>query len=129
MSSNKKDLVSTDEIFDLLEEIKGREQSLPKINPCKDFITSHNIKKGIDRIPNYVIYFLYRDSYNGAMSKIEFFRNFNKKFTSVRTGKQRYYLLDNYSFDLTREGLLRAKYYDEKEKNKKKSKKVSKSNS
>jgi hypothetical protein len=132
MTSNKKiDSISTDEILDLLESVKEGKVSPPIQNKCSSFIEQYNIKKGIDRIPNYVIYYSYSNGCGSALSRVEFFRNFNKLFTSVRTGKQRYYLLDSYSFDLSREGLLRAKYYDkeQKEEVKKKSKKVSKSNS
>ena len=76
---------------------------------------------GLERVPTYVIFYTYRVKWQGIYrshkaNKIVFFRAFNKHFSQVRTGKQRYYLLDGEAFDLTREGLLEAKHYDEKTK-------------
>ena len=131
LDMNSNDYISTDELLELLDSIERGEISPSKIpsNKCSDFVDKFKIKKGIDRIPNFVIYYTYRVLYEGSMGKTEFFRQFSKLFDRVRTGRQRSYLLDSYSFDLTREGLLRAKYYDKEEKDKKKSKKVSKPNS
>jgi hypothetical protein len=64
------------------------------------------------------------------VKKITFFRAFNKLFTQARTGKQRYYLLNGESFDLSREAVKRAEIYEQREKsrkqtNKKKKRKIS----
>ena len=116
-----------DELLELLEkeaELRPSKKrySSKKDNSHKDscarFIRKMNVSKGLERVPNYVIYYTYKKIYKGAInekkwSKHHFFRLFNKEFQQVRTGKQRYYLLDDGPFDLTREGLLEAKKYDE----------------
>lgn len=79
-----------------------------------EFIAEMRIIDGVDRIPNYMIYYTYKEVFGGELSKIEFFRQFNKEFTQVRTGKQRCYMLDGDIFDLSREGILKAEYHNKK---------------
>lgn len=93
------------------------------------FISDKNIETGLTKIPNYLIYYNYRlcwtDSHKKKkVNKIVFFRTFNKKFTAYRTGKQRYYLLDKKSFDLSRESILKAKNFQERENEEKKKREV-----
>lgn len=113
-----------DELLKLLEEQAEAKRTKVKVikssqkDSSQRFIDNKNIVKGLDRVPNYVIYYTYKKVYQGKMgeekwSKHHFFRLFNKGFTQVRTGKQRYYKLDGKSFDLSRGGLLEAKKYDE----------------
>jgi len=108
-----------EELLKLLEK-KAEEKKAEKSesDSCKRFIQKNNIVKGLDRVPSYVIYYSYRKEYKAKLgeekwSKVHFFRLFNKYFDQVRTGRQRYYQLDGKSFDLTREGLIKAKKYDE----------------
>lgn len=136
--------ISLEELLKTIEEAEEsvEELELPKhkdVVHMTTFLTDSEIKVGIDRIPNYVIYYTYRILWrkvdpHALTSKIKFFRTFNKQFTQVRTGKQRSYLLDAGAFDLTREGILEAKHYDEKynkrikeKANKKKQDRISKS--
>lgn len=108
-----------EELLELLEK-KTEEKKAEKSesDSCKRFIQKNNVVKGLDRVPNYVIYYTYRKHYKAKLgeekwSKVHFFRIFNKYFDQVRTGRQRYYELDGKTFDLTREGLLKAQKYDE----------------
>ena len=136
--------ISLEELLKTIEESKESVEKveLPKqkdVAHMAAFLSDTEIKVGTDRIPNYVIYHAYRILWrkvdpHALVSKIKFFRTFNKQFTQVRTGKLRSYLLDAGAFDLTREGFLEAKHYDKKynkrvkEKNiKKKQNKISKS--
>lgn len=107
---------SANELLDLLNR-RASEKEVPSY-PLEEFIQSFDIKKGVDRIPNFVIFYTYRESFGGKLSKIEFFRQFNKRFKDckARTGKQRVYKLDKDSFDLTREGLIRAEYFEKENK-------------
>jgi len=117
--SKKPDL---DSLLELLEDRSRERAKQAKAIPSKEescgrFIRKNGITKGIGRVPNYVIYFTYRTKYKIKLgeekwSKVHFFRLFNKRFDQARTGKQKYYLLDEKSFDLTREGLLEAKKFD-----------------
>lgn len=105
-----------------LEENSDASQSLHQVG---GFIEEFAVTSGPDRIPNFIIYYFYKEKYNGELSKIEFFRQFKKEFKQVRTGKQRCYLLDGKSFTLTREDMIEAKFHDKKEKDKKGSGRVS----
>jgi len=115
-------------INELIKEVEEKEKTveLPKIKKhLIRFIDDLGIKEGEDRIPNYLIYYTYKVKWTNykndyKMSKIEFFRQLNKLFTSYRLGRQRYYLLDKKSFDLSRETDMDAKFYDKKYQNKKK---------
>jgi hypothetical protein len=109
------------------EETPEKESSPAYSSKIGEFVDEFKLISGVDRIPNYVIYFTYKERFGGELSKIEFFRQFNKEFISVRTGKQRCYLLDKSSFDLSREGLLEAEHHGEKEKEQKRSGRVSRS--
>ncbi len=98
------------------EEEKGIKK--PSSESTKRFIETMNIRRGLDRVPNYVIFFTYMKKYKAEAgeekwSKVHFFRVFNRYFDQARVGKQRYYVLDGSSFDLTREGRIEAKAYDE----------------
>tara|TARA_R100001086_G_scaffold249698_1_gene190430 strand:+ start:4498 stop:4935 length:438 start_codon:yes stop_codon:yes gene_type:complete len=130
--------INIDELLELAENAK-KEKAKRKRGESKQhksvsrFIEEYPIKPGTDLVPNYVIFYTYRILWKGLThsnkcNKIVFFRNFNKQFNQKRTGKQRYYLVDASSFDLTREGIEEAKYYDRRyqKENKKKQEKSSK---
>ena len=76
------------------------------------FIREFKINSGVDRIPLHVIYYTYKEKFGGDLSKIAFFREFKKEFIQKRTGKQRVYLLDKESFDLSYEGLIEAEFHN-----------------
>lgn len=104
------------------KEVKSKDLS----SVCR-FIKDLDIKTGLDRVPTHVIYYHYRqkwyDTFKDKKSnKIVFFRAFNKKFAQHRTNKQRYYLLDATSFDLSREELINAVNFDRKQASGKKEK-------
>jgi len=102
------------ELLDLLE--KGSEKS-PDLVPeetskISGFIREYKICGGVDRVVIHVIYYTYKEKYGGELSKIEFFRHFKKEFMQKRTGKQRVYMLDKRSFDMSREGLIEAEFHN-----------------
>lgn len=108
-----------DELLKLLEEkveTKKAETVKSNLDSCERFIEKMNVRMGIEKIPNYVIYYTYQKKYKAGLgeeklSKIHFFRLFNKHFEQKRIGKQRRYALDG-PFDLSREGLLEAEKFD-----------------
>lgn len=122
---------SLEELLSLVDEAETKQQRSVKNkdeNSVNRFISDLNIKTGLERIPTFVIYYTYKKIWYNKMkdkkvNKIVFFRAFNKEFTQHRTNKQRYYLLDASSFDLTREGLLEAENFDKRLKSGKKEKK------
>ena len=103
-------------LLDEEDSEKGPQVSSAPLGIIEQFCADMKIFAGVDRIKNFVIYYTYKEVYGGELSKIEFFRKFNKIFTQVRTGKQRCYLLDADSFDMSREGLIKAEFFEKEQK-------------
>jgi len=60
------------------------------------FIQYFGLIRGMQKVPNYVLYYLYRVKYKIYGKKVkltEFFRHFKKHFEDRRSGNQRYYLI------------------------------------
>jgi len=116
--------ISLEELLKTLEEAEEVKEEVKKpvhkdLYHVDRFVKDLDVKCGLDRIPNYIIFYTYKKVWEGVQDnkkarKIKFFRSMNKRFTRVRDGKTRYYLLNADAFDLTREGKLKAKHYDEK---------------
>ena len=78
------------------------------------YVKEQVLMEGVDLVPTFVIYHDYCRNWRSAgvkVSKIEFFRKFNKYFTQRRKTAQRYYLMNGEQFDLTKEGLEKASKY------------------
>ena len=114
-------MTKLDELLEIIAKAEA-ERTVEDVKPKKGqyqvdkFISDLRLQHGLDRIPTYVIIHKYRtyiENNKNVLNKIVFFRLFNKMFKQVRSGIQRYYLMDGSSFDLTREGKLRAKHYEE----------------
>jgi hypothetical protein len=105
---------SRDEVAELLKIIGEDSKESKPIFDSKlgEFISKFNIEKGLDRIPNYVLWYTYKAVFKGTMSKIAFFRAFKPDFEQRRTGKQRVYMLNKDSFDLSHEGVTRAEFFN-----------------
>jgi hypothetical protein len=84
--------------------------------PVHKFMVEFPIRPGLVKVPTYVLYYTYRVKFKGnpKITRHMFFLEFKKLFKQVRHGTQRFYLLDADNLDMTREGLLEAKYYDER---------------
>lgn len=105
------------EVLDRAEKKKERLVKRQDKNSVERFISDLNLKTGLELVPTYVIFYTYKKKWKDTnkekkLNKIVFFRAFNKHFTQIRTNKQRYYLLDSSSFDMTREGIIEAKQYN-----------------
>ena len=95
----------------------------------KDFIREYCITDGPTSVPSFKIYYDYCKRWNphgNKLSKIQFFRVFNKVHKVKRTNTIRYYNLNQGEFNLEKDSLDEAKRFDEryrkriKEKNKQK---------
>ncbi len=117
--------VSLEELLKSLEEAEEASKTPEKkifhrdVAHMDKFIEEVGLKTAPDRIPNYIVFYTYRILWEGVahnkkVNKIKFFRALNKRFKSARDGRMRYYMLDATAFDMTREGKLKAKHYDEK---------------
>jgi hypothetical protein len=108
-----------DDLLSLINEKdseKGPSVVLEALGEIEQFCNEMKIFAGVDKVPNHVIYYTYKDVYKGDLSKIEFFRRFKKIFKQVRTGKQRRYLLDSEGFDMSREGMIKAEFFEKEQK-------------
>lgn len=110
-----------EELLNLLQEVEANVEVEESGCSFEKFIGVNGIRSGSERVPNYLIYYTYKHDPNikDHYGKTHFFRLMSKRFESVRTGKQRCYLLDGSAFDLTRQGKLKAKHYDEEERREK----------
>lgn len=98
-----------------VRNFRDDKSNLPK------FIREFNITTGDIKVPNYLIYYVYRISWRPQgkkMSKIEFMRRLSKVFDQKRTGKVRYYMLNHNPFEDY--DLRKVKIYDKKYGNQKK---------
>lgn len=112
------------DLEELLSRIKKNKENstsavLPS-NSIEEFLTFHNIKPGIDKLPNFVIYYMYVNYESKFLKsgRIDFFRKLSKKLQSKRNGKQRFYLVDlsNIKFKESYTDLyVKAKYEQTKE--------------
>ena len=93
------DNLSTEQLIQL-----ATEQSSLEIKQRKEldssvvrFIRENNISVGINKIPTFYLYYIYKVTWkrdSRKLTKVEFFRQFSKEFESYRSGKQRYYMLE-----------------------------------
>ena len=76
---------------------------------------------GSTPVPNYKIYYDYCKKWNPTgkkVSKIEFLRKLSRVYESKRTGKTRYYLINQGVFNTDKGQLDEAKEFDRKYRNK-----------
>ena len=93
-----------------------------KKSPLLEFIQENDLAAGKITVPNYAIFYFYmtmwRPSSKVKLSKIAFFREFNKHFTSTRTKSTRQYMLStgisNNQRDFNEEAKENNKRYDRK---------------
>lgn len=90
----------------------------------KKFTDELKLKNGHVAVPNFFLYWKYKNDWTGAKNakatRIDFFRCLSGLgFLPVREGKQRYYLLDDATLDFTATTVAKAKKFNEEEKQKK----------
>lgn len=120
---NEKDkpVIDYDELVRLLdEEDNPKPRSKPRKTENSDvirFIEKNSIQQGNIRVPSYKIYYCFikwaQWNWSKTWGNTEFFRTFNKHFKQVRTGRQRYYLL-NTAIDESEDYEKKAKDYYQK---------------
>ena len=96
------------------EVVSGGLDTLP--NNIRNFISSYNIEVGRTKYPANIIFYLYRQVWDGITlrnknGKVSFFIYFSRVFRSKRTKKQRYYELNNF-IEITEELKEAAERYD-----------------
>jgi hypothetical protein len=109
---------SIEELLKLIEE-KPKTSKKPR-DDHKDvmaFVQELGISPGIQAVPNYLIFYVYRclwrvDQPKKKAKKITFFQTFGRHFPDYRKNHQRYYMLKEGLFDVNEEILKVAKQYD-----------------
>ena len=123
---------SIEELLKLIEEKpksvkKAKEDSVDVL----EFIKDLGIESGVQAVPNYLIFYIYRiiwrvDQPKKRVKKITFFQTFGKHFPDYRKNCQRYYMLKEGIIQINEEILKAAKQYDKQHwQSKKSQKKVS----
>jgi len=123
---------SIEELLKLIEE-KPKSGKKPRQDSrdVLDFINDLKIESGVEAVPNYLIFFIYRSVWKPDQSKkkakkITFFQTFGKHFPDYRKNSQRYYMLREGIFNVNEDMLKAAKQYDKQHwQNKKAQKKFS----
>jgi hypothetical protein len=123
---------SIEELLKLIEE-KPKSGKKPRQDSrdVLDFINDLRIESGVQAVPNYLIFFIYRSIWKPDQSKkkakkITFFQTFGKHFPDYRKNSQRYYMLKEGIFNVNEDMLKAAKQYDKQHwQNKKAQKKFS----
>lgn len=115
----KKDSLA--ELLALIDEIQNTQtapvpQTKNKLHYTVDrFIKQFNVRAGLIRVPNYLIYFNYYTKVKCAacerLNSSSFFKYMGQLYPRARVGSQRYYLLDEGSFLLDRESKKEAKMF------------------
>lgn len=106
------------ELLDLVNSRPARKRKEKEDNRhVLDFISDLEIESGTQAVPNYIIFYVYRNLWrpeegHKKAKKITFFQTFGKKFPDYRHGKQRFYMLKEGIFTVTEEIKKAAKAYD-----------------
>ena len=68
------------DLLNLIEVTDSTQSPEPllELSEIDQFIKEFKIYSGVDRIPNHVLYFTYKEKFGGEMSKVGFFRAFKK---------------------------------------------------
>lgn len=108
-------MTKLEELLSRIEKNKKTSDLAPSFkDSIEEFTSKYQITQGIDRVPTFVLYYLY-ENYTSTFlkdSKIEFFRKLAKVFQSKRNGNQRFYLIDLSQFKIEdyKELYVKAKY-------------------
>jgi predicted nucleotide-binding protein (sugar kinase/HSP70/actin superfamily) len=123
---------SIEELLKLIEEKPKSSRKVREDNrDVLDFIKDLGIESGVQAVPNYLIFYVYRaiwrvDQQKKKAKKITFFQTFGKHFPDYRKNHQRYYMVKEGIFNATEELLKAAKQYDKQHwQSKKTQKKIS----
>lgn len=117
--------LTDEEIFNALESAQ-KTKPVAKPKEKKDnkdvirFIRKTGLAPGENKVPTYVIYYQFVKWCNPTWTRVwkreEFFRTFKRHFELKRTGRQRYYMIND-ALNLTDEIYEKAKKYNQKWKN------------
>lgn len=91
--------LSLDQLKARIEKNKELKSKENVDSPLSLFIENYTIRKGFDKIPNYVILYLYvlfleKNKEIYPYKTIDFHKKLSKQLNKTRTGKMRYYLID-----------------------------------
>jgi hypothetical protein len=125
--NEKADNLTVEELLSIVKNnrpLKVNKQRVHGNSDVRKFTEELKLKNGHVAVPNFFLYWKYRNDWSGARtttaSRIDFFRTIaGLGFLPVREGKQRYYLLDDATLDFTATTVARAKKFEQEQKQKK----------
>ena len=109
---------SIEELLKLVQSRGSSGKKAPVENKSTlQFIEDLGIEAGVHAVPNYLIFYFYRQIWQphvlkGKAKKITFFQTFGKHLPDYRHGKQRFYMIKEGIFDVNEEVLKKAEIYD-----------------
>lgn len=112
---------SIEELLTLIESLEADKKNVKKAKvdhkDVVEFIKDLNIESGVQAVPNYLIFFIYRtiwkpDQPKKKAKKITFFQTFSRYFPDYRKNHQRFYMLKEGMFEVNDELLKAARQYD-----------------
>jgi hypothetical protein len=104
-------LDNTEEVA-VIEETPAIQKPVDTNDTVVKFIREFNLVRGEMKVPNYILYYLYKVKYKVYSKKVgltEFFRQFKKYFDMKRSGDQRFYMLGE--IELTEQFKTDARIY------------------
>lgn len=120
--------LSTKELTEIARSIGGlsdiKQNLIEDSSNLKKYIADLKIQAGDIEVPNFIIYNHYVENWQPhgkKLSKVEFFRKFNKLFEQKRKTSIRYYLLCDGIFDVSKDAIREGKEKDKTRENKKSS--------
>ena len=106
MSQDSVDLKELEELLKEEETPSRNTRKCPENRTVLRFIEDTKVRPGEHRVPTYVIYYIFckwiRKTQRRPVGKEGFFRTFKTKFDLKRSGKQRYYMVND-AWELTEE--------------------------
>jgi hypothetical protein len=108
---------SIEELLKLVQSRATTGRKAPSENKSTlQFIEELGIEAGTHAVPNYLIFYVYRQIWKvegrDKAKKITFFQTFGKHLPDYRHGNQRFYMIKEGIFDVNEEVLKKAELYD-----------------
>lgn len=111
---------SLDELLKRIDHNNNKSNNVSIVN-FQSFLSFYHIKEGLDKVPTYLIYYLYlkflkKNSEILPLKPKQFFIILGSFVKRTRIGNQRYYLLDKNSLRLEENDLFESKIYVKRKK-------------
>lgn len=118
------DTFTVEELLSIVKNnspVKVKRQRVHGNKDVRKFTEELKLKNGHVAVPNFFLYWKYRNDWSGAKTanatRVDFFRTLSGLgYLPVREGKQRYYLLDDSTLDFNAETVAKAIQFEKEQK-------------